>query len=247
MNRKDADRNQFEADVQAEVEKRMAQQQALFAKTMEQAMKASLQSLDDQLARLEKERKAVEKELDAARAEREKAELEGEKMVQAYFEERRAALIEFTQKEQLRLLVQTHLEAGRSVDDICLWLGVTRDFVEGIAKFVGRMASPAPTQKSGTGSKMAHNPRLRYGSQGRGGTIWFESDQASFSLWWEFGGGNALAVIEIPTEATWQSRTQLPLDQRDEVLQFIAEQIVQDQTFGDKQFEISDAFITIFR
>jgi len=95
--------------------------------------------------------------------------------------------------------------------------------------------------------KLKDNPKVTYQTQGRGGTIYFENDSARFDLWWEFAGGDALVIVEIPTEELWKSRTNLPLADRDNVLTFIAEQIVNDQMSGSGTFVFSENFITFYK
>lgn len=90
-------------------------------------------------------------------------------------------------------------------------------------------------------------PRLRYEEQGRCGRIHFENGRARFDLYWEFGGGQTLAVIDAPSPEEWVSRTGLPLSERDSVLRFIATQVIRDKTStGRNRFEIGPAGITIF-
>lgn len=91
------------------------------------------------------------------------------------------------------------------------------------------------------------NARIRYSSEGRSGNVYFESDETSFNLWWEFAGGDALAIINIPTEETWEVQTGLPLEKRDAVLAFIAAQVIQDQASGRGTYEVSDNFLTIYK
>jgi len=91
------------------------------------------------------------------------------------------------------------------------------------------------------------NARVRYTSEGRSGNLYFESDETTFNLWWEFGGGEALAIINIPTEQTWEALTKLPLDKRDAVLDYIAAQVIEDQASGRGRHEISDNFLTIYK
>ena len=91
------------------------------------------------------------------------------------------------------------------------------------------------------------NPRLRYENQGRGGTVWYESADARFGLWWEFAGGDALAILEIPDARHWVARTGLPIERRDEVLRFIGDQVVEDQAGGRGSYRLGDSVMTIFR
>jgi hypothetical protein len=96
-------------------------------------------------------------------------------------------------------------------------------------------------------AKALGNARIRYTSEGRSGSLYFESDETTFDLWWEFGGGDALAIINIPTERTWVALTKLPLDKRDAILDYIAAQVINDQASGRGRCEISDDFLTIYK
>lgn len=242
-----ATKARFDAAVQAEVASQMAALQQQFAQTMEFAMKSGLQGLDGANASLEKERAAVANERDATQELHRQAEREGDRMAEEYFEKSRAAVVEFTQRDQLRGLARTHLEAGRSVDEICLWLKVEPAFVEAIVEVMDRGVDFRRAQRERTFIQLPGNPRLRYRDEGRSGAITFENDETSFDLWWELGFGSALAIVDIPTPYQWKARTKLPLDQRDDVLRFIAERVAMDQAPGGHGFDIGESVITILR
>lgn len=91
------------------------------------------------------------------------------------------------------------------------------------------------------------NARLLYSSEGRSGTVFFESDEAKFDLWWEFGGGDGLAIIDIPSEQQWTARTKLPSEKRAAILDYIAQQVIQDQASGRGTYEISDNYLMIYQ
>lgn len=214
---------------------------------LEKAMKDSLKGVDKARAALEKERRAVAKELEAAQKARKKAEQEGEKIAREYFKTQRTQLIESTRTELLRDLVRRHLEAGKSVEDICQWLNVKKDFVERIAELVDRVARFYQSKAQKSRTKPGNSPRLHYSSMGRGGYVRFENNLTSFELWWEFGGGNALALIDIPSEKDWEATTKIPLAQREETLRFIAEQVIQDQASGRGTYAWDDHTLTIYQ
>lgn len=91
------------------------------------------------------------------------------------------------------------------------------------------------------------NAHLRYSSEGRGGTVYYQSDVASFSMWWEFGGGKAIAIINIPESKYWETQTGIPLDQRGKVLDFIGQQVLKDQvSSGRGKYEVEGSFLTIY-
>lgn len=89
-------------------------------------------------------------------------------------------------------------------------------------------------------------PRVHVTTEGRGGTVHYEHAPTRFSMWWEFAGSEALAIIGIPTETHWEASTSLPLAQRLATLTFIGEQLVQQQTSGSGRFEIHEQTMTIY-
>ncbi len=232
------------AAVQEQLGKIVAEQQKQFALMMETAMKGSLQGVDNANASLEQERQAVQKELDAAKEARDKAEREGDKMAQAFFEGKQKQFVEAAKTELLRELVRMHIETGKTTRDIAVWLDVPNEFVENI-----RVVMERNTRYAGDKAKRVQiegNPKLRYEDSGRGGTIWYESPDAKFDMWWEFAGGDALAIVDIPTEETWVARTKLPLEQRDKILTFIGEQILVDKISSGGLFIVGDNVITFY-
>jgi hypothetical protein len=70
---------------------------------------------------------------------------------------------------------------------------------------------------------------VTYRQNGRGGTILYKDSENSIAFDWEFGGGNTVAIIFIPEISHWVSATEAPVNQRQEILTFIAEQVVRDQ------------------
>jgi hypothetical protein len=222
------------------------EQQRAFAAMLDNAMKQALEGVNNTQALLQQERKAVEDELDAAKKAREAAERESEKLIAGYFEQRREQLIAFTRQELLRQLTRRHLEAGKPVEEICLWLNVEVDFVNQIATLMERQADYQYSQADTKRIKSDHSPRLYYTTQGRGGTIRFENNLTSFDMWWEYATSPALVLIGIPSEKHWEATTKLPVEQRADTLRFIGEQVVADHTSGGGSFVYDDQIMTIY-
>ncbi|MBN8682649.1 MAG: hypothetical protein J0L99_08345 [Chitinophagales bacterium] len=241
----DKDQAKFEAAVAAEVTKRVAEYVAQIGQQMQMAMQNSLGGVDQANAALEAERQKLIQATEAAHAARAKIEAEAEQLFQEYFETRRTALIEFTQKEQLRNLIYNNLQMGYKVEDICVWLHVEKEQVEAVQTIIIRKKNFRQAHKL---PPMDNNPRVFYKTEGRGGTITFQNDLSQFDLWWEFGTDGTLVLVEGINPAQWQSRTKLPLEQRETILTFIAERILTDQTSsGDYTYEIEDNFMSIVR
>jgi hypothetical protein len=211
-------------------------------KLMEKAYKDALKTADAITANAELIRKQAEAERDAAHEARLQAEANGEKMAADYFEQRREQLMEFSRIELLRNLVRKHLEVGESAADIIHWLAVEPKFVQNIQDVLNRLDNMRREKWTIPEGK----PTLRITTEGRGGTIYYDSETSHFSMWWEFGGGNALAIIDIPTEKHWTAVTQLPIEQRETVLRFIGEQVVDRETHGRGSFIIGDNVLTIY-
>lgn len=214
-----------------------------FSDAIQKAYKDALAGADAITANAALIRSEAEKELDAAREARLVAEAEGDRIAEEYFEKRRVQLMEAAVTERLRNLTRSHLEAGKSPAEICAWLGVDAGFVDSIAQVldrvaVNRAADPASRRPEG-------RPVLRYQNYGRGGTIWYENGRTMFDMWWEFAGGDALAIVDIPSPDQWEARTKLPLDARSEVLTFIAETVVADHASGGS-YLIGESVITIY-
>lgn len=232
------------AAVQQQLEKIVTEQQKQFSQMMEMAMKNALQGIEQTNAALIQEREAVAKELDAAKEERAKAEREGEKMAQDFFEGRQKQFTEAAKTAVLRDLVRMHLETGKTTRDIAVWLDLPESFVENIREIMTRNVQYAGDKAKRL--RIKGNPTLRYADSGRGGTIWYESPDATFDMWWEFAGGDALVIVDIPTEEFWEKRTKLPLEQRENILTFIGEQIVEDKISGNGSFIIGDNMLTFY-
>lgn len=89
--------------------------------------------------------------------------------------------------------------------------------------------------------------RLSYTSEGRFGHVQYQSAVAQFSLYYEFGGGDCVAMIEVPNANQWVERTGLPLTRRDDVLRWIGERVVKDQTTGGAgRFAIEGDWLNIY-
>lgn len=215
-----------------------------FSKELEKAYQKAIRHLDSINADAEKIRKSAVDELQAAQDLRYKAEQEGEKMAEEYFEITRTKLIEATRTELLRDLVRKHLLNKENAHEIAHWLDVSKEFIAEIKKVIDRNNKSNNTMMERIFPD--GKPKLRYVDMGRGGTIYYESSHASFDMWWEFAGGNALVILDIPSPDQWIERTGLPLVQRNKVLNYIGEQIVLDKISSGGSFIIGENVITFY-
>lgn len=88
--------------------------------------------------------------------------------------------------------------------------------------------------------------RVLYASEGRSGRVIFRKGLRSFDMYYEFGGGDVVATIDVPTRSDWPSRTGFPLELRQPILEFIGRSVVRDQTnAGRGRYVIHDDCISI--
>lgn len=81
-------------------------------------------------------------------------------------------------------------------------------------------------------------------SKGRGGYVIYKDEHGDIKLFYEFGGGDCLAIIYVPTIDEWKSKTNREIAQRQSILTFIAEQSIKVQA-PDCYYEISENYIEI--
>lgn len=90
-------------------------------------------------------------------------------------------------------------------------------------------------------------PKVSYTSDGRSGYVWYRSREADFSMYYEFSGSDCIASISIPGPEDWEKHTGLPLSQREEVLDFIGQQVVNDQTTDGKgSFKVEGGWLNVY-
>ena len=87
--------------------------------------------------------------------------------------------------------------------------------------------------------------KLEYINQGRGGYVVYKDKHNDIKLFFEYGGGNCVAFIYVPTIDEWTSKTTRPIAERQTVLTFVAEQSIKDQA-PNCYYELSNTCIEIF-
>lgn len=87
---------------------------------------------------------------------------------------------------------------------------------------------------------------LTYKDLGRGGYVSFNKYKYIYDFPWEFGGGDALVVIEVPTEPHWEAATGLPLSERAEILEYMGRRVTDEKARGHR-YEVKHDSIVIYR
>ncbi len=83
---------------------------------------------------------------------------------------------------------------------------------------------------------------IEYESSGRSGTVFYVEGETRIPFYYEFGGGNCVAWIDLPAIDKWESETKTPVDRRQDIIQFTAATVHARQAPGCR-IEISDTAI----
>ncbi len=89
-------------------------------------------------------------------------------------------------------------------------------------------------------------PRIYVSNEGRGGSIAYRGPDGGFTMDFELGGGDALALVFVPAAAYWEAQTGIPPDRRDAVLANIGQLLLEQQAGGRGSYEVQDNCLVIF-
>jgi hypothetical protein len=88
--------------------------------------------------------------------------------------------------------------------------------------------------------------KVRIDSQGRSGDVVITLPDGEVLFWWEFGGGDCIAFVQIPNSQQWKLQHPLKNYPRLEFLEALAEEVSALQCPGATH-TISENFIEFYR
>jgi hypothetical protein len=94
--------------------------------------------------------------------------------------------------------------------------------------------------------KRSFSRRVEYGPGGRGGNLYYVDAETRIEFWWEFGGGDCIAFIDIPNAEQWEKRTGTPISERDDIVAFVAETVLRDQVSSGGYFKIGESDVSFW-
>lgn len=75
-------------------------------------------------------------------------------------------------------------------------------------------------------------PEVQIVTNGPAGTIYYFEQGHTLKLYWEFGGGDAVAIVYAPSEEKWDAQAPWVQGRRKEILEFVAKQVIQQKAPG---------------
>ncbi|MCB0793349.1 MAG: hypothetical protein KDB88_01310, partial [Flavobacteriales bacterium] len=74
--------------------------------------------------------------------------------------------------------------------------------------------------------------RVTITEQGRSGTVIYGEGDERISGWWEFGGGDTLAIVHMGSASEWVQAHPWAADHRSAILHRIADEVVRQKAAG---------------
>lgn len=93
-----------------------------------------------------------------------------------------------------------------------------------------------------------NNAKVTITEDGRSGTVSYTEDGRTISGWWEFAGGDAIAMVNMGSESGWRLQHPWAMDRRAEILRFVGEEVVRQKASGCKaEIDLAGGWINIIR
>lgn len=79
---------------------------------------------------------------------------------------------------------------------------------------------------------MKHMAKVTITQEGRSGSVVYHHDDGMISGWWEFAGGDAVAIVNMGSAAQWKGAHPWAIQRRSEIMRFVAEEVIQQKASG---------------
>ena len=186
----------------------------IYRKSMEEA----LSHIDKVNEDLKKEHeKVIDLQFDA-KEEIKRIEREAHLISEAYIDKHRKEYLDQIRNEVLQDVVRKLIVNEVPSDKLKIWLELSPKLLTDAWFYIG---FDALDEK--------HVAHVGYDSQGRSGNVIFYRNDLTLHFPFEFGGGETLASVEMPTIENWEKETGLPQSDRNIILEFVAKRIIRDQ------------------
>ncbi|MCW5898570.1 MAG: hypothetical protein KIT10_04810 [Flavobacteriales bacterium] len=70
--------------------------------------------------------------------------------------------------------------------------------------------------------------------EGRSGSVYYDSEGGRITGWWEFGGGDAVAIVYMGSASEWRHGHPWAMERRAEILRFVGDEVVRQKASSCK-------------
>lgn len=90
--------------------------------------------------------------------------------------------------------------------------------------------------------------RVTITEEGRSGSVMYTEASGSISGWWEFAGGDALAIVNVGSANEWKHGHPWAVERRAAILRFVADEVIRQKASGCKaEIDEENGWITLRR
>jgi hypothetical protein len=95
---------------------------------------------------------------------------------------------------------------------------------------------------------MEQHAKVIITEEGRSGSVTYAEQGRSLSGWWEFAGGDAIAIVCMGGAEDWKTRHAWAADRRSDILRHIADAVIRQKAGGcSAEIEEEGGWITFRR
>jgi hypothetical protein len=126
------------------------------------------------------------------------------------------------------------------------FIGIALNFIRSA---LGATAANQGQQQHSPKQGAAPNPNgweVWFEESGRDGKVGFKGEGHRFGMYWEFGGGDVVAIINVPSADKWVEKTGIALGKRQKILDFIGTETVRQKISTKGHFKIEENSIFIY-
>lgn len=93
-----------------------------------------------------------------------------------------------------------------------------------------------------------NNTKVTITEDGRSGSVSYTESNGTISGWWEFAGGDAIAIVSMGSAGEWKHGHPWAMEKRAEILRFVGEEVVRQKAGGCKaEIDLEGGWINIVR
>lgn len=186
----------------------------IYRKSMEEFM-ANLDKVNDDLKK--EQEKAIDMQI-AAQDEFKRIQREAHQISEAYMEQHRKEYLAQIKSQVFEDVLKKLILNEVPSDKLKKWLEIPSEVLADVWFDLGFEKLDE-----------LHVGHVSYEGQGRSGHVIFYRNDMTLHFPFEFAGGNALSIVEVPTVENWEKETKLPLSDRPVILEFVARRIIRNQ------------------
>jgi hypothetical protein len=76
--------------------------------------------------------------------------------------------------------------------------------------------------------------RVEITQDGRGGSIYYQEDDRRLTFYWEFGGGDTIALLFGPASVHWAAAAPWGVERQQEIFEFVASDVARQKVPGGR-------------